>query len=672
MTDNNPKDLRRQKDLSASFQQWFAGAPSDSKGLKSSMESSRRRYRMVMEDEDERTSRGLSALPSTKSTSTVDNFVIDAMMEYHQSKDDLAYTAKNTAGPHDDDLARWLTELVHYRMEHTFPFGVWHMSSLKIGAVDGMEAALVTWRKEQYDYSVPHYMFSDGFSAPQELQEQQYQEYKRRFAGTNFAEMLSIKQEKKSRTTLDSWWINQLKPGESIMWDFQNPLLDVNLGQWCIVVLDLTRDDMERYIDVGLFDEADADELVPLLAQHAKARGDEYTDQDGAAPAPASVDVEGYNRIPVWLTFTKEDSQWKVEFSIEDKFLLSSRLDVNKIFWNDRPVDLLPVVLGCHDLELWEAVGRSIPKLIKPVEDELEDQKNNFNDLAKELVQRKWRVEPDSDIDMDDLLNARIFRAAAGEAEPLDVSPGAMEALRASDSLTSDLHELVPAGMESRNFIPKGTNKTLGALQLATNNNDQKSNARLMVRNATFMVPLMRLIAEMELSWESDETIGRLTATKSGMKMIPAQGQNIDFRALDFDYMVEINAGLGQVPKHLKAQKLMELSEWGKGHGIQIDIDKIFDQIAILNGFNPEQLKPEQQQAPPPKPQDIKVTVNIDFDRMGQPMNQVQQKLMTMVLEQGQITGQIKENPQLQGARKELDSPMRPMIEQMPQELGPQ
>ena len=131
--------LKKANDFESQFYSWF-----DS-GLKDILNDNRRRYRMELADKDERTLRGLSALPSTKSTSVVDIAVERALLDYHGDPEALSYTAKSVDDPMQEQFAQWLTKVFHYRAEHTFPFFTWHTSSLTAAFADGLEAALITW-----------------------------------------------------------------------------------------------------------------------------------------------------------------------------------------------------------------------------------------------------------------------------------------------------------------------------------------------------------------------------------------------------------------------------------------------------------------------------------------------------------------------------------------------
>lgn len=650
MTDlKDTSDLKRQRDLSEQFESWFAGGGQEGGGLKEALVKNRARYRMQLEDEAERLERGLSALPSTKSVSVVDNFVIDAIEEYHGEKDAISYTAKESKNTEKDDLAKWLTAIIQYRMEHTFPFATWHLQSLKCGSADGMEAAMISWKKESYMEPEKKFVYNTP-QGPQEISEQAYV-----LESAMNPETVAEIEYEKEYTVTDTWWIDQLKPGENLLWDFKNPILDLNSGEWCMVVLNRSPNEIKQLRDRGVFDKLPKGKKGDaVIEKYQDTRQTDYIDSHGVATDPETVDVEEYNRVPIWLFFSKEGCQWKCSFSIEGRVELSEEKKVNEVFFGGRRVDKLPVIMGCSDFELWEPIGRGLPKLIGPIEDELIDSKNNANDYAKQVVQGRVRITPDADVDEDEVLNAKAFYAEEGEIEFLPNNPGFMESLRVADSLTADLMEIAPMGMESKNFVPKGIDKTLGAIQLQQGNVDRKLSTRLLVRNETFFKPLLKLIAEMEFSFETDETILRIAGSQA--KVQPPQTQTergmvIDLSKLDFPVDINVNAGLGNIPKQQKARKIMEIGDWRTGHQIPTDMKKIAGQLNVLAGFAEDQwdiqVQPEQPEV------EYKLDISVDYNDLPPQVRQMLvQKAMTS--EGSKVTAKVKRDKEAIKERKRL------------------
>jgi hypothetical protein len=622
-------DLKDQLDLVQKFRSWFEGGTgAQGQSVKNVIEDNRRRYRMLLSDYNERIERGLSALPSTKSVSTVDNAVIDTIQEYFET-DAINFTAQDTGDINKDHLAKWLTEIFRYRCNNTFPFWVWMIQSLKAGYVDGIEAAFVRWRKEEYPYSETKY---HNLMAGTEISKDEYKAGLE--AGDITVDGLVIKAddifhketESKTRTTKDTWHLDQLKPGENLLWDFKNPVIDLNEGSWCIVISPVTKEEILQNSRKGIFKKGikEAD-LTPFLAGGAnQIRQADYTDYTALATDPDSVDMGEYNRIELWTVFEKVDSCWKVSFSLRGELELKGQETVNDVFFGGRPFDRLPVVMGASDIELWEALGRGIPKLIAPIEDELTDHKNNINDMAKEAAQGKYRLDPDSDVDIDSLLNDKVFYAKPGEVEKLDRAQEMAVVMRAADQAGGDIAEVAGAGMQSKFLVPKNAGgNTLGAAQLAQGQTDKKLSTRMLVRNVTFMRPVLRIIAEMEFAFETDEIIARIAAKQGKVDINPmstvSQGKPmVDFSKLDFDVDVQINAGLGSVPKQQKIQKMMQIAEWALGHKRPVDIDKIYKQAMVLSGFNEEQFDLDQPPPPTPPPVDYKLNLTMGYeDIMG-------------------------------------------------------
>lgn len=645
MNNDEIKQLSDQRDFEQQFNSWFRAS------FQKSLEDNRRRYRMQLIDAEERKSRGLSALPSTKSTSAVDRAVEKAIMEYHGEPDAITFTAQLSGDIQTDQKAKWLTEIFKYRADKTFPFPVWNAASLTAGLVDGLEAALVWWKKESYTekIKVKHAIQPDGSMV--EVDDEMYAQIE------TIAPQFAHEMEKDEEQVLvDSWWIDQLKPGEDILWDIKAPLLDLNLGSKVLVKLRRTLGEVEQLHEYGVFDKK-------YKAEYLKSyqKNEPSTDQGTTAGDTQGIDLDDLNRCEVWLYFAKEKGRWTAEFSIEGKLALSKPKPVNDVFFGGRKVNKLPVVMGTTKLKLWEAIGRGIPETIAPIEDEWTDHRNNLNDAAKFALQGRHRLDPGSDVDIDSLLNERVFYAKAGEVETVETDYNIQGSLRAADSINADLNELLPVGMESRQVVPRGVDKTLGAVQLALGASNEKMSVALMVRNFTFFRPLLYLIAQMELAFETDETIARIAAqkvktdaTQDGQPhpfQVPQVMGQVDFSELDLDFDIQINAGLGSIPRQQKLQNMSYLAQVAQNYGIPIDAMKMFKQGTVLLGFDEDQFIDHNPKQPSPPAQEMKATLNIDL------------ALLPVQL-QSQLLDAFLRNSQSIDAKFTGDAPKPPVIPQ--------
>ena len=595
--------LKKANDFESQFYSWFDA------GLKDILNDNRRRYRMELADKDERTLRGLSALPSTKSTSVVDIAVERALLDYHGDPEALSYTAKSVDDPMQEQFAQWLTKVFHYRAEHTFPLFTWHTSSLTAAFADGLEAALITWKKEAYDNKETIYV---DLLSGQQIDEVTYK------AGVETDDLRFYKQDVTNEVVVhDTWWIDQLKPGEQLLWDFKIPYMDINLGQVALVKIPKTVDQVIKLSEAGFFKKIKREEIEKYASAGPTTRN--YMDVSTTVTNPDTVDMDEYNRVEIWYFFEKKDCQWYVTFSIEGKLELSKQIKVNDVFFGGRPVNRLPIVLGCTKLKLWETIGRGLPETIASIEDEWIDHRNNLNDAAKLAVQGKWRIEPDSDVYIDDILNARAFHARQGEVEAITQNFGLLENLRATDPLTADMNELIPVGMGSRSVVPKGTDKTLGATQLALQSSQDKLSVQLMVRNQTFMKPLMWLIAQLEFAYESDENILRIAGKQAGMnppETLVDGKLGIDISVFDFDVNVQVNAGLGSAPRTQKVNNLMQIVQTGRMLNIPLDNVMIFNQLLTVAGYMPDQFISKQPPAPVPPQVEYKLDLKATWAEM--------------------------------------------------------
>lgn len=606
--------LSRQKELVSSAQAWFDGK------LKTIITDSRRRYRMQLKDAKDRSSRGLSTIPSTKSTSAVDRYVERLAIEMFQDPDSISFTSKTAFDPDKDIGGRLLTQDFIYRssgQNGMFPFFTWHQASSLAGAVDGLEAALVWWRHESYSEPTEEYLH---LGKP--IDKAVYDKY-RNVMPDDFQKVKGSKK----YVTCDTWWIDQLEPGLDIIWDPTVGLLNVELGQFVRLKLRRTVDQLKAMAEIGILDKAKVTDET--LKKYQKTPGSSLTytiNGDKTVDNGKDVDLKDHNGIDLNVMFYKENNCWKVSFSLGDfADELSSPKKVKDVWFAGRDVNILPISVGYNKPKLLEQVGWAIPEIISPLEDEHVNHKNNVSDAAKIAIQGRWWVEEGGDTNIDNLLNSRVVYGKAGaDFGSLDTNMDIVTSLRADDMLNQEINELIPAGLQSgaRGVVPKGTNKTLGATQLGKMESDEKLGVQIVTRNQTFMYKVLYLIAQLTICFETDETILRIAGNKAGVEvpMVPRMdGSTVpDLSAIDVDVDVQINAGLGSAPRYQKAQSTMQLVDWGVTHNIPVAAVSAYRQLSVLAGYGPDDLLDKTPPPPPPPPPvEHKATFNIPWEALG-------------------------------------------------------
>lgn len=607
-------ELTRQKELVAGATAWFDGK------LKTIITDSRRRYRMQLKDAKERSSRGLSTIPSTKSTSAVDRYVERLAIEMFQDPDSISFTSKSAFDPEKDIGGRLLTQDFIYRssgQNGMFPFFTWHQASSLAGAVDGLEACMVWWRHEGYDEPETSYLYMG-----QPVDQATYDKY-RRVMPEDFQKVKGSKRV----VTCDTWWIDQLEPGADIIWDPTVGLLNVELGQFVRVKLSRTIDQIKAMAAAGIIDKSKATDEV--LKKHQKTQGSVTTyslNGDKTVDNGKDVDLKDHNAVDLNVMFYKEHGCWYVCFSLGDfADELSTGKKVKDVWFAGKDVNILPISVGYNKPKLLEQVGWAIPEIISPLEDEHVNHKNNVSDAAKIAIQGRWWVEEGGDTNIDNLLNSRVVYGKAGaDFGSLDTNADVVSSLRADDMINQEINELIPAGLQSgaRGVVPRGTNKTLGATQLGKMESDEKLGVQIVTRNQTFMYKVLYLIAQLTICFETDETILRIASGKAGVPLPTAtrmDGSEIpDLSAIDIDVNIQINAGLGSAPRYQKAQSTMQLVDWGKTHQIPVDAIAAYRQLSVLAGYGPEDLLDKTPpQAPPPPPVEHKATFAIPWDALS-------------------------------------------------------
>lgn len=643
-TAGDGENTGRPLELKRAFDAWF------DYHLKPIIDDSRNRVEMILPDADERIARGLSALPSTKSLSIVDGYVENAILEYNQDPDSISFTSRSPDNPQRDKFAQILTEDFIYRKDNTSNFHLWQEASLRSGATDGLECAFVHWVHESYKKPMPDKFFGpDGQEVPQEV----YEVYGEEF-GVN-----SMPQEK-DVIARDTWVIDRLMPRRDCFWDPKVSYMDVNLGSFAGVMMPITLPEIMNYQARGIFDlEFDEEEIEGRLSNTREGNDAALQLTSFDFSDAERVDLGDKNRAELMVFFEKKNFQWFVTFSIAGTFPLSTEKPVNDVFFNGREVNRLPLVVGYLKSRLWDATGVGFPEVIAPIEDELNDHRNNANDVAKMMAQGgRIRLNPEHNLDLDQLANARMFMADKDDFEFIQYPNGMLESMRMDDSRSQDIASLVPMGMadRSRQLSLKGTTKGLGLHQMQDQDSNAKLGVNLLVRNKSFFIPVLSLIAQLTMAYETDEVVLKIAA-RNAKTQLPTTIRNgrqiIDISVFDFEVDVQVNAGLGAVPRYKKAQNLMQIAEMRRAGNIPTDWVAISGMFNVLAGFNEDQFNAPP---PPPKPPEVdyKATINIDLAQLPP---QAQMMLLQKMMSGGMdITAKVNgKNPQMVAHQKELD-----------------
>jgi hypothetical protein len=412
----------------------------------------------------------------------------------------------------------------------------------------------------------------------------------------------------------DTWWLRQLLPGENILWDFKTPYMNVNSGQACLVKLPFTVDEIMSKVDSGVFDKIKREEVE----RYRTLQGSTGQATDLTASAPThNVEFGDRNTVEVWIYWEKVKFRWMVSFSMEGKKGLTKvSKPSDDIFFNGRRVNMLPVCIGYMDKYLHENMGRSLPQVIAPIEDQYIDHINNVNDIAKNIARGgRIRITPGTEVDIDQVMNAGAFKADPGDVEFIQYNPGIIEGMRLSDMHSAAINALAPVGISASNLSPKGTTKTLGQSQMVQGATDTKRFVQLMVRNQTFLKPLLWIIAQLEFAYETDEKALAIAASQVPDFKLPMtmddKGQAVvDVSAFDFDVEVQINAGLGEMSDILKFNNLAQFTEYCKQLGLILDPMIVGQLAASLTGYSIDRFNPQPPPTNTPPPRlDSKLTV---------------------------------------------------------------
>jgi hypothetical protein len=218
-----------------------------------------------------------------------------------------------------------------------------------------------------------------------------------------------------------------------------------------------------------------------------------------------------------------------------------------------------PYEMGYAILETHKVFKSSMPMMVKPLQQEMNEIANQRIDNVKFVLNKRWLVARGRQTD-----NASLVRNVPGgvtlTTDPkTDIVESNWPDVTSSsyveqDRLNADFDDMAGNFSPATKFANKGTNDTLGGARLASQGAGLMTDYLLRTIIETWTEKVLRQLVKLEAAYETDEKVLALCAKKA--KLFPRYGQ-IPEEMLNDEVTLTVNVGMGASNPAERFQKLI-------------------------------------------------------------------------------------------------------------------
>jgi hypothetical protein len=272
--------------------------------------------------------------------------------------------------------------------------------------------------------------------------------------------------------------------------------------------------------------------------------------------------------------------------------LLTDPLPLEEVYFHGKR----PYVIGCSIIEAHKALKSSVPTLIRPVQQEINDVANQRLDNVKFVLNKRWLVARGRQTDVQSLvrnvpggvtMTSNPREDVVAENWPDVTSSAYVE----HDRLNSELDDLAGNFSPGTRVANKAMNDTLGGSKMAMAGSGIMTDYLLRTVIETWWEPTLRQLVLLEKYYETDQVVLGVCARKA--RLFPRFGlSRITDDMLMSEMDVTVNVGMGSSNPEERFQKFIiatkaatELvSTAPPGFNVQEGIKEIYSNAGYRDG----------------------------------------------------------------------------------------
>lgn len=262
----------------------------------------------------------------------------------------------------------------------------------------------------------------------------------------------------------------------------------------------------------------------------------------------------------VWvMRWCMKDSQSddKCFYTLGTEELLTEAKPIDEVYFHGRR----PYVIGYSILETHKVMKSSMPMLVKPLQQEGADIRNQRLDNVKFVLNKRWLVARGRQVDVQSLVRnvpggVTLVTDPKTDVQESNWPDVTSSAFVEQDRLKSDIDELAGNFSPNTKVANNAVNDTLGGSRLANQSAGVMTDYLLRTIIETWWEPVLRQLILLEQHYETDELILEVCANKA--RLFPRFGlSRITDDMLTNEVNVNVNVGMGSSNPQQRMQNFL-------------------------------------------------------------------------------------------------------------------
>jgi len=274
-------------------------------------------------------------------------------------------------------------------------------------------------------------------------------------------------------------------------------------------------------------------------------------------PSNQKRDVSDYDIV--WVhrhihRFNGED--WEF-YTIASERLLTDPEPLKNTVWHGKR----PYVMGNAVIETHKPFPSSVPTLVKPLQDEANDVKNQRLDNVKFVLNKRWIAKRGKNVDLASLVRntpggITLADDPEGDIKEISWPDVTSSAYLEEDRIDGDFADLVGNFNPMQVTATRSGRESTNTMQMLQGPANLLTEYMLKTFTETFVQPVLRQLVMLEQHYESDTVIIALAGEKA--KVFEKYGvQQVTDAILDRELNVTVNVGMGATDPTAKLQKFV-------------------------------------------------------------------------------------------------------------------
>ena len=465
-----------------------------------------------------------------KTRSVMNKYEAAADTAFFSNPDVISVEAENPSNKQEIVSAAVTKALMQYRLTKTIPWYQVVMGGWQDAQVQGLAIAHYYWKIKTAE--------------------------KTEVAPTG--EMIKSKYLAEDKPAVD------LIPLENFRFDPNANWIDiVNSSPFLIYLRPMFVGDLKVLMEKGYFKKLDDSVLAGAAGSNAEQGSTTRSNRSNSATDPrdkSSRALPEYEVVVVQEHIHRINGADYVWYTLNNEEMLRDPVPLEDIYFTgDRQF-----VIGQVYFETHNPYSTSTPTLLSGVQEEINEIANQRLNNVKLVMNKKYIVKTDSEVDLSALLRNQPGSAVFTQDPEKDIKEISTPDVTQSsyleqDRLNGDFDDLAGAFNPTTLQGQGGDSaaNTWHGMQMLNSSANVVLEHQLRIFSETFLLPLLRGLIKLEAKYETDETVLGVVSQQQSQMLIKYGMSEVTDEMLNADLVVKVNVGMNNTDPMLKQAKLM-------------------------------------------------------------------------------------------------------------------